>query len=70
MRGTPLRVALRELGAQPDTPVAASSVVVRTVPAPAASDFFVAPQGEDDDDEPPPRALRPEQLADWRNRRD
>jgi hypothetical protein len=70
MRGAPLRVALRELGAQPDTPVAASAVLVRSVPAPADSDFFVAPSGEDDDDEPPPRALRPEQLAHWLDRGD
>ena len=61
LRGATLRIALGELGIAPETPVAASAVVARSVPAPVFP-TFVAPV-EGDDDEPPPRALRPEELA-------
>jgi hypothetical protein len=62
LRGATLRIALGELGIAPETPVAASAVVARSVPAPVFP-TFVAPVEGEDDDEPPPRALRPEELA-------
>jgi len=62
LRGTPLRIALGELGVPPETPVAVSAVVARPAPAPVFP-VFVAPVEGEDDDEPPPRALRPEELA-------
>ncbi len=64
MRGTPLRRALRELGNGEETPPAESAVMVRSLPQPLP---FVELPPEDDDEEPPPRALRPHELARWRD---
>lgn len=64
IRGTPLRVALRELGNGQETPAAESVVVARSVPVPAP----IEPPPAEEDEEPPPPALRPQQLARWLNR--
>jgi hypothetical protein len=62
MRGTSLRMALRELGNGEETPPAQSAVVPRAVPLAPSLDRD-APDALDDDDEPPPPALRPQELA-------